>query len=97
MYKLILYLLLFSFSCSGAVLSDSSNVRHRNREEIMKEQIIKLKNGVLLVRLNSKKNSIDALIKNGQTEKAEQIRTNQAKYNKQVIKAFRINFTFCPY
>jgi hypothetical protein len=97
MYKLVFLLLLFGFNCSAYLPSDSIHARPRSREEIMKEQIIKLKKGVLLVRLNTKKNSIDALMKNGQTEQAEQLRKKQSNYNKQIIGAFRNNFRFCPF
>ena len=70
---------------------------HRRQiKTLMKEQIKQLKDGVLLVRLQTKENSITALIKINQDELAAKIRVKQLNKNKKIVSAFRDNFTFCP-
>jgi len=62
---------------------------------VPKQQINQLHDGVLLVRLATRKNAIDALRKNGNDAQANQIENRQAEINKQIISAFRSNFDFC--
>ncbi len=96
--KRILFLLLFAL-CSLANQAQQNQKlesAHKQNKLLMEEQIKKLKNGVLLVRLSTKINSIEALKKNGNIERAEKIKLEQKKYNLEIIKAFRNNFTFCP-
>lgn len=62
----------------------------------MEDEIKKLKNGVLLVRLQTKEKSITALKKEGQNELAHKIDSIQSKYNKDIVSAFRKSFSFCP-
>ncbi len=50
---------------------------------------------VLIVRLQTKEKSIEALIKAGNTKTAEKIKLEQQKLNQQIINAFNENFTFC--
>ncbi len=97
MYKLLFYLLIFSFSSVASFPSDTIKARIVNRDKIMQEQIIKLKNGVLLIRLQSKHNAINALMNANQQEQAEKFKKKQENYNKEIINAFRKNFTFCPF
>jgi hypothetical protein len=61
-----------------------------------KQQINKMYKGVLLVRLKTRKNSISALRRSGQNEKADKIQRKQDKFNANVISAFKTNFDFCP-
>jgi hypothetical protein len=68
----------------------------RDISEIMREQIIKLREGSLLVRLQAKQNAIDALIKSGQTEKAAKYKVEQENYNKKIISVFKIIYSFSP-
>lgn len=63
---------------------------------LAKEQIIQLKEGALLVRLQTKKNSINALRKIGKGELADEIEAQQRNYNLKIISAFKNNFDFCP-
>ncbi len=65
-------------------------------EQIMRANIQKLKDGVLLVRLQTREQSITALRQNGQEADAKQLETNQAIYNREIIKAFRSGFDYCP-
>ncbi len=62
----------------------------------MKEEIKILKEGVLLVRLRTKENSILALKRIGRDKLANKIEEKQINYNKKIVSAFRTNFTFCP-
>ena len=61
-----------------------------------KEQIIALKKGVLLVRLKTSQNQIDALNKAGNKEAAEAIADKQNDENRKIVKAFNFAFSFCP-
>jgi len=70
--------------------------QRRQTRMIMKQQIKQLSNGVLLVRLKTKENSIAALNENGRHPLANQIKNKQQKFNKEVIAAFKNNFTFRP-
>ncbi|MFI5220239.1 MAG: hypothetical protein ACHQNT_12200 [Bacteroidia bacterium] len=62
----------------------------------MNEEIDHLKDGVLLVRLQTKENGITALRKMGNNEFADIIMEKQLQQNKEIISAFKNNFTFCP-
>ena len=76
---------------------DAKRPSQRNQNKMrMKEQIKKLKEGVLLVRLQTKENSIIALRKIGRDDLANKTVTKQIDYNLEIISAFRKNFTFCP-
>lgn len=65
-------------------------------EQLMGENIRKLKSGMLLVRLQTKENSVSALRKAGQEAQAAQVEKKQAAYNLEIIAAFRSSFKFCP-
>lgn len=60
------------------------------------KEINQLKDGALLVRLRTKRNSITALRKIGKDKLAEKIETKQRRYNLKIVAAFKINFNFCP-
>lgn len=59
-------------------------------------QIQQLHDGVLLVRLQTRKLAISQLTEMGEIERAEQINSEQRLINHHIITAFRQNFTFCP-
>ncbi len=61
------------------------------------EQIQELHNGVLLVRLPTKQNSIDALMKSDRKQQAEQVRLQTRNKNLELMAAMRDEFTFCPF
>ncbi len=90
---IMMILLLAPVSLSA---QDLSFTRNMTLEQLMEEKIRKLKNGALLVRLQTKEQSIDALRKAGNEEQARQVEAKQIAYNKEVIAAFRKEFTFCP-
>lgn len=83
------------FSCLN-LHGQNETGRHPRTEAVMKEYIKKLKDGVLLVRLMTKQNSIDQLRKNGDNAAADKIEQNQRKINKDIISGFKSSFTFCP-
>jgi hypothetical protein len=68
----------------------------KKRSFVASQQINQLHEGVLLVRLMTKVNSIAALRKIGDSLKADKLEKQQAAYNLSIIKAFRTNFNFCP-
>lgn len=65
-------------------------------EKLAGQQIRQLKNGVLLVRLQSKEKAISALRANGHEEQAKILESRTRARNKEVAEAFRDHFTFCP-
>lgn len=68
--------------------------RKENRQRSI-EQINQLKTGVLLVRLNTSENTIDALKKTGHLESALKHEKDQEIENKTIIASFKRNFDFC--
>ena len=66
------------------------------RKALNKQQINQLHDGVLLVRLKTKKNSIDFLKETEKNKLAEKIELRQAEINKEIINAFGAYFDFCP-
>jgi hypothetical protein len=65
-------------------------------EPSAKEQIKAMKNGVLLVRLESRSHGIEALKKIGKEAEAKQIEDRQKRFNLNIINAFRAKFNFMP-
>ncbi len=59
------------------------------------DQIVKLKESVLLVRLKPYSPKNAPLIKIGGEKKTEKAELNQNEVNKQIVKAFKENFDFC--
>jgi hypothetical protein len=83
--------------CSFAQNDSLKNVSaNRRNKMIMEQKIRKLHDGVLLIRLQTKENSIRELSAKGQNEMAEKIKHDQAVYNKEIIKVVRKYFNFCP-
>ena len=83
------------------ILLLSNNVSGQDRpadniEKFMEEKILQLKDGALIVRLKTKENSIVALRKAGNHELADKVELKQKTYNKELIRAFRSDFKFCP-
>lgn len=95
MKYLFFLLLLFSFEYETACAQETPAQRS-DRRAFMKEQIKLLKNGVLLVRLETKEYTIAKLIEGGQVQLAGEIEAYQNDYNIKIQEAFKDNFTFCP-
>lgn len=70
--------------------------QRKQTKALMTEQIKQLKNGVLLVRLQTKANTIAALQKIGKNALAAKIKEDQLSFNKKIVAAFKKKFTFCP-
>ena len=69
---------------------------HKVYKSLAREEINQLKNGALIVRLKTMKNSIEALKKIKKVEQALDLELKQKKFNLSVISAFKNNFNFCP-
>jgi len=92
MIRLLTFILLFLFMYS-CVNADEG--RHEKKAS-SKEQIKRLKDGVLLVRIHTMESSIRALNEINKFKLANKIKIRQETRNKNIISAFRNNFTFCP-
>lgn len=81
------------------ITSNTSNGQNSQREIYKaqsQEQIEQLHSGALLVRLQTRKSSIEALRKIGKDELADKKQSEQNEHNKEIIKAFKEDFDFCP-
>lgn len=96
MNKLILIVLLATIISNQSQAQQQPQSEHKSIDQLMREKIVLLKNGALLVRMQTKENSIKALRDGGNLEQANQVETKQQAFNKEVIAAFRSEFKFCP-
>lgn len=95
----LLQCLLFFSTIVFAQEVDSTKSKISFRKQVnttAKVQINQLKNGVLLIRLKTKKPSIAALRRLGRDKKAIEMEKEQAQVNANIVAAFKSNFTFCP-
>ncbi len=60
------------------------------------EEVEGLKKGALLVRLKTSENKITKLREIGLEKEANKVKNEQAEENKNIIKAFKDHFNFCP-
>ncbi len=95
--KIIIAIILSTFYLS-AISQDTLTSKELRalRQEMARTQINALKNGVLLIQLKTRQNTIDAYKKRGASAKAEKIKEAQAADNKSIVKGFKNHFTFCP-
>ncbi len=99
MKKILLALLLiFPLLVIAQKAPKKKKLRYKKRVELISNNdITQLKNGgVLLVRLKTKKASIDALRKAGNKKVADRLENEQKMANQEIIKAFKKSFKFCP-
>jgi hypothetical protein len=100
MTRLLIVTLLFTLPqphAHAGEKSKSNKVSQRQQTKtVMTAQIKQLKDGLLLVRLHTKVNSIAALKKMGKNELADEINEKQLNYNKEVVSAFKKNYSFSP-
>jgi hypothetical protein len=94
-------LLFFLILCNFGIAQENTQVKKKvsfkkQVNAAAKVQINQLKNGALLVRLKTKKPTIAALRKIGREKQAIAMEEKQAKFNVDIIKAFKLNFNFCP-
>ena len=86
-----------SFTTTAFCQPTKNDVAHPNRNAtIAKDHIKNLREGVLLVRLKTRENKINALKRAGAFETAKKVAQEQAQENMIIIKAFRDTFNFCP-
>ncbi len=77
--------------------TSSKDLKRKNLKSTAREQIKMLHDGgVLLVRLSTKKNAIEALRSQGKKEQADQMQKNQDILNKAIIKGFKAEYKFSP-
>lgn len=94
--------LLICIICSSSLYSQQTATFKNQAElkaeakDIAKMQISELKNSVLLVRLKTGKNTIEAMLKAGQNQMAENRQQHIDSENSRIVKAFRTEFDFCP-
>lgn len=72
------------------------NGQEFNSTEIAVQQINQLRNGLLLVQLDSKQTEIFILKKQGRKAMAEALKKEQYLKNKEICYAFNSYFDFCP-
>lgn len=89
MKKSILFILLLSIS----ILTFSSDQK-QERGEKAQNQIIQMKQSILLVRLSDKAPVIKALEEKGMEQRARAVKAKQEEVNKEIMKSFA-NFDFC--
>jgi hypothetical protein len=75
---------------------DEEAFQQKKLKQHMIQQIYKIKEGVLLVRLQTRQNSIQSLKQGNMPKMAARVEQEQKEYNKLIIAAFRKNFNFCP-
>ncbi len=92
-YKPLLTLLTAMALLPGTATAQQGN--KYDKEVKAKRSIRQLKEGVLLVRLQTSRNQIRALEKSGNTEWAAEIRTDQDSINQRIVRSFREDFDFC--
>ncbi|MBE9466688.1 MAG: hypothetical protein IMY72_00005 [Bacteroidetes bacterium] len=102
MKKQIIIIVLIIFFIPSIGLSQNKRKKKKKISSIEQTRITSIKqinnlhNGVLLVRLKTKKMSISALKEIGKNELAHKVEIKQSNLNKEIISAFRDNFDFCP-
>lgn len=99
MFKLlVLSLSLFSFTAS--ISQGKTNQKAPTRKELKYDglkKILQLKEGMLIFRLQTKKQSIEALKQRGEFEKAQELKTKVEKHNRAILKQLEKHFNFCDY
>ncbi len=89
MKNLTLFILLFAFS----LFSFSSEQKHE-RQEKAKNQIVQMKQSIMLVRLSDKAPLIKALKEKGMEQRARTVKEKQEAINKEIMLSFS-KFNFC--
>ena len=90
---------IISFAQEEKVISHKKEDIKKAKQEAKlkaKEQISQLHNGILLVRLSTRKKSIAAMRKANKNELANKTENKLRKKNIEIISAFKSNFDFCP-
>ncbi|MBL4668292.1 MAG: hypothetical protein JKY30_03405 [Flavobacteriales bacterium] len=93
---IILIAISIIFSSTAFTQNDKKTSFRKQRKINAKEQIIGLKNGILLVRLKTNKKSIEAMREHGRTILANKTEGKLKNRNAYIIYAFKTSFDFCP-
>lgn len=95
---LLAFCLLPMFSISAQIPVDKRGILSGNqsRQYLAEQQIRHLKDGVLLVRLESRDATIAGLKERGQLETATEFEQKIERQNGETISAFQSEFDFCP-
>lgn len=94
---LLISIICTSFLYSQQTATFKNQVESKTEsKDIAKTQILELKNSILLVRLKTGKNTIEAMLKAGQNQMAENRQKQIDSENKRIVNAFRAEFDFCP-
>mgnify|MGYP003385252337 CR=1 FL=1 len=93
-----IYIILFVF-LSGSFFVFAQDRPPSNFEMRIRAngQYVELLDGALLVRLKNPQNKIAALRKYGYSEAANKVQIEQDNKNKEIIKSFKDEFTFCKF
>lgn len=73
-----------------------SLITPKELNQLMKEYIVQLHNGALLMQLKTNEKTIEALQKAGNTAIANEVEKKQIAINIRIIRAFQEKFHFCP-
>lgn len=96
----LIFLLLFFLLPSTSFAQENPKEKKPTRRRIAKAnavtQIQQLHDGVLFVRLQTRKLAISQLTEMGEIERVEEIKEECKQINLHTMKAFRQEFTFCP-
>ena len=85
MFSMIYFVSGFGQLNPGPTSEQSTRDMKRQRRLLASTQINQLKDGILLVRLKTKRNTITALGKIGKEKLADKIERQQKKYNQKII------------
>ena len=101
MTRIFLYLLVLPFLSFGAFSQTDPAIKTYKKErtqerKVAEENILLMKEGVLLVRLDFKRKEIAYFEKYGNTKEANKIKKKQAEINQYIINSFDSLFQFCP-
>lgn len=69
---------------------------NRHSRALARQQIADLKNGAILVRLQTKEHTLRALREAGLNGRADREEKELLAKNRDIVEAFRVNFSFCP-
>jgi len=94
MIRYLIIVLFASFYVSISAQTSSKDLK-KLKEDLAIKYIHDLKKGVLVVRLKTRQNTINALKKNNYDDKAKIVEDEVKRFNNTLMKAFEDEFDFC--
>lgn len=94
--KTLFAILLVFFATIGFTQNSHKEIKKVNTRQSV-EQIQKLKNGVLIIRLKTSNSTINAFRERGREEEAQKVEEKVKESGLELIKAFKKNFDFCDF